>query len=212
MNDKIKILVIDDDKIQLNQAGEMLRTKYEVFLVKSAEAGMKILMKKEKPDMILLDISMPEMDGFEAIQKIKQIEDCEEIPVIFLTAMDGSSSEIKGLELGAVDYVTKPFVKEILLLRIAKHLAVREKSKELTILKQGKDILEFDPEKIKEAEKILTEQELAIAKLIVSGRSNQQIAEYMGLSYQHIKNRAHSINEKYGIKKREELRSYFVKE
>lgn len=186
MIEKKKILIIDDDKIQLNQAGEMLRTKYEVFLVKSAEAGMKILMKKEKPDMILLDISMPEMDG--------------------------SSSEIKGLELGAVDYVTKPFVKEILLLRIAKHLAVREKSKELTILKQGKDILEFDPEKIKEAEKILTDQELAIAKLIVSGRSNQQIAEHMGLSYQHIKNRAHSINEKYGIKKREELRSYFVKE
>ncbi len=212
MNDKMKILVIDDDKIQLNQAGEILRTHYEVFLVKSAEAGMKLLMKKEKPDLILLDISMPDMDGFEAIQKIKQIEGCEEIPVIFLTAMDGSSAEIKGLELGAVDYVTKPFVKEILLLRIVKHLAAREKSKELIILKQGKDILEFDADKVKEAEKILTEQELAIAKLIVSGRSNQQIAEHMGLSYQHIKNRAHNINEKYGIKKREELRSFFVKE
>ena len=212
MNDKMKILVIDDDKIQLNQAGEILRTQYEVFLVKSAEAGMKLLMKKEKPDLILLDISMPEMDGFEAIQNIKHIEGCEEIPVIFLTAMDGSNAEIKGLELGVVDYVTKPFVKEILLLRIKKHLAAREKSKELTILKQGKDILEFDADKVKEAEKMLTEQELAIAKLIVSGRSNQQIAEHMGLSYQHIKNRAHMINEKYGIKKREELRSYFVKE
>ena len=212
MTDKKKILVIDDDKIQLNNAGEILQSKYEVFLVKSAENGLKFLGKKEKPDLILLDISMPEMDGFEAIGKIKQIEGCKEIPVIFLTSMDGSHTEIKGLELGAVDYVTKPFVKEILLLRIAKHLSLHEKTQELSILKQGKDILEFDPDKIREAEKILTDQELAIAKLIVSGRSNQQIAEHMGLSYQHIKNRAHNINEKFGIKKREELRSYFVKE
>ena len=211
MTDKKKILVIDDDKIQLNNAGEILQSKYEVFLVKSAENGLKFLGKKEKPDLILLDISMPEMDGFEAIGKIKQIEGCKEIPVIFLTSMDGSHTEIKGLELGAVDYVTKPFVKEILLLRIAKHLSLHEKTQELSILKQGKDILEFDPDKIREAEKILTDQELAIAKLIVSGRSNQQIAEHMGLSYQHIKNRAHNINEKFGIKKREELRSYFVK-
>ena len=212
MSDKKKILMIDDDKIQLNQAGEILRSLYEVFLVKSAESGMKLLAKKEKPDLILLDISMPDMDGFEAIGLIKQMEGCAEIPIIFLTSMEGSYSEIKGLELGAVDYVTKPFVKEILLLRIAKHLLVHEKSKELTILKQGKDMLEFDPDKVSEAKRILTEQEMAIAQLIVSGRSNQQISEHMGLSYQHIKNRAHSINEKFGIRKREELRVFFVKE
>ncbi len=212
MSDKKKILMIDDDKLQLNQAGEILRSLYEVSLVKSAESGMKLLAKKEKPDLILMDISMPQIDGFEAIGLIKQIEGCAEIPIIFLTSMDGSNAEIKGLELGAVDYVTKPFVKEILLLRIEKHLSAHEKTQELSILKQGKDMLEFDPEKVNDAKKMLTEQEMAIAQLIVSGRSNQQISEHMGLSYQHIKNRAHSINEKFGIRKREELRSFFVKE
>ena len=110
MNDKMKILVIDDDKIQLNQAGEILRTQYEVFMVKSAEAGMKLLMKKEKPDLILLDISMPEMDGFEATQEIRMWENDKDrhVVIIAMTANALIDDRQRCLQVGMDDYISKP--------------------------------------------------------------------------------------------------------
>ena len=211
MNKK-RILIMDDDKMSLNRATEILSSDYDVSLAKSARQGLDLLAKKNKPDLILLDVSMPEMDGFEAISSIREIEGCAEIPVIFLTSMDATQAEVKGLKLGAVDYIVKPFVGEILLLRVEKHLDLSEKNRQLNLIRQSNAITEFDLDKLNEAKLVLTGQELAIAKLIVTGMSNHQIAEHMNLSYQYIKNKAHSINEKYGISRREELRPYFMKE
>ena len=210
--DKKKILIIDDDKMLLNQAAAILTPEYYVTLAKTVSQGMEFLQRPHKPDLILLDIMMPEMDGFEALTLIRKQEDCAEIPVIYLTSMDAPQAEVRGLKLGAVDYVTKPFVAEVLLLRIEKHLVLSEKDKQLHQIRQSNASIEFDLDKLTSAGRILTEQELVIAKLIVTGMSNHQIAEHLNLSYQYIKNKAHCINEKYGISRREALRPFFMKE
>ena len=210
--DKKKILIIDDDKMLLNQAAAILTPEYYVTLAKTVSQGMEFLQRPHKPDLILLDIMMPEMDGFEALALIRKQKDCAEIPVIYLTSMDAPQAEVRGLKLGAVDYVTKPFVAEVLLLRIEKHLVLSEKDKQLHQIRQSNASIEFDLDKLTSAGRILTEQELVIAKLIVTGMSNHQIAEHLNLSYQYIKNKAHCINEKYGISRREALRPFFMKE
>ena len=210
--DKKKILIIDDDKMLLNQAAAILTPDYYVTLAKTVSQGMEFLQRPHKPDLILLDIMMPEMDGFEALALIRKQEDCAEIPVIYLTSMDAPQAEVRGLKLGAADYVTKPFVAEVLLLRIEKHLVLSEKDKQLHQIRQSNASIEFDLDKLTSAGRILTEQELVIAKLIVTGMSNHQIAEHLNLSYQYIKNKAHCINEKYGISRREALRPFFMKE
>ena len=210
--DKKKILIIDDDKMLLNQAAAILTPDYYVTLAKTVSQGMEFLQRPHKPDLILLDIMMPEMDGFEALALIRKQEDCVEIPVIYLTSMDAPQAEVRGLKLGAADYVTKPFVAEVLLLRIEKHLVLSEKDKQLHQIRQSNASIEFDLDKLTSAGRILTEQELVIAKLIVTGMSNHQIAEHLNLSYQYIKNKAHCINEKYGISRREALRPFFMKE
>ena len=118
MNDWI--LVVDDDTANLRMASHILsEEKMRVSCLKSGEEAIKFL-QENKPDLILLDIQMPGMDGFETMRHIKENKDTTDIPVIFLTASDDSNVEVRGLEAGAMDFIKKPFVPEILLIR-AKH-------------------------------------------------------------------------------------------
>lgn len=117
MEQKI-IMVIDDTPSNLQHAMEVLQDKYKVIPVKSGMAALTAL-DKFKPDLILLDIEMPEMDGFETIKQIKSKSEFENIPVIFLTSHADKENEIKGFDCGAVDFIMKPFVPEIMLVRIA---------------------------------------------------------------------------------------------
>lgn len=128
---KQKIMVIDDNVTNLNIARKALEEEYEVVLLLSGEKALKIL-KKNKPDLILLDVEMPEMNGFEVIEKIKALgAPYDEIPVIFVTAKDDTNSEFEGLDLGAVDYVIKPFSFPLLLKRVELHLKLRHQQEEL---------------------------------------------------------------------------------
>ena len=116
-----KILVVDDNLTNLKLISAELANYYDVSLAKSGALALQICIK-EKPDLILLDVEMPEMDGFQVIEKLKQNPQLSGIPVIFLTGNHDSSTEIRGLELGARDFITKPVEKSILLHRIALHL------------------------------------------------------------------------------------------
>ena len=110
------ILVVDDDASNLKRASHILgRERMRVSCLKAGGDAVQFL-KENKPDLILLDIHMPGMDGFETMLAIHQT--AADIPVIFLTADDDSSTEKKGLEVGAVDFIRKPFVPEVLLLRV----------------------------------------------------------------------------------------------
>ncbi|MCL2718643.1 MAG: response regulator [Lachnospiraceae bacterium] len=125
------IFVVDDNDVNLVQAKRALDGHYRVRTMPSAER-MLIIIEKIIPDLILLDIQMPDMDGFEAIQKLKESEKTANIPVMFLTASMDDNVEAKGLGLGAVDFVTKPFSTPVLLNRIAHHLHIEELLKKRT--------------------------------------------------------------------------------
>lgn len=124
------ILVIDDNVTNLKFAEKTLKPYYKVSLLISGAQTLKFLAKN-KPDLILLDINMPDMDGYETLEKIKESENLADIPVIFLTALSDSESEVKGLELGAVDFIIKPFVPQTVLSRVKLHLEVNEYRQEL---------------------------------------------------------------------------------
>lgn len=124
------ILLVDDSVLNLKVAAGILRDSYKVSVVKSGEQALQFL-KIQIPDLILLDINMPEMDGFETISHIKKDPQTSEIPVIFLTASHDSANEVKGFELGAVDFITKPFTPESMLLRINTQLELSSYRKEL---------------------------------------------------------------------------------
>ncbi len=113
------VIVVDDDETNLKIAGNTLsKAKMRVTAMKSGKALLNYLAVKEMPDLILLDIKMPEMDGFETLIELRKLEKAKEIPVIFLTADEQEKTEVKGLALGAVDFIRKPFVPDVLLLRV----------------------------------------------------------------------------------------------
>ena len=124
------IFIVDDNDANLLLGKNVLDGTYETYALPSALRMFKLL-EKIIPDLILLDVDMPEMNGYEAIQILKFKPETENIPVIFLTGKTGSDDEIKGLSLGAVDYVTKPFQATLLLKRIEMHLLVNEQRKKL---------------------------------------------------------------------------------
>lgn len=123
-----KIILTDDQITNLTIGRDVLSGKYEVFTVPSGEK-LLMLLGKVIPDMILLDIEMPGMNGYDAIKAIKSNPETEHIPVIFLTARSDSGSELEGLTLGAIDYISKPFSPPLLLKRIEVHLLVEEQKK-----------------------------------------------------------------------------------
>lgn len=112
------ILVVDDDVLNLKMAKHILSgSNMRVSCLKSGEEAVEFL-KKNSPDLLLLDVHMPGMNGFETISVIREDKNIADIPVIFLTADDDSNTEKKGLEAGAMDFIKKPFVPEVLLLRV----------------------------------------------------------------------------------------------
>jgi putative two-component system response regulator len=115
------ILIVDDNMASLKQMSVQLADKYEVSLAKSGEMALQICAE-EKPDLILLDVEMPDMDGFETIIRLKEDAHLRHIPVIFLTGNHDAATEIKCLKSGAMDFVTKPANVDILSDRIELHL------------------------------------------------------------------------------------------
>lgn len=112
------IMVVDDTPSNLQYAMQVLEAKYKVVPVKSGAAALTAI-EKVVPDLILLDIEMPDMNGFEVLQKIRENSKFDAIPVIFLTSHADTENELRGFKEGAVDFIMKPFVPEIMLARVA---------------------------------------------------------------------------------------------
>ena len=125
------IYVVDDNDTNLLMAEEALKERYQVLTLPSA-AKMFALLERIKPDLILLDIEMPDMDGFEALRRLKTKEMHASIPVIFLTSMTDIAIEVRGFQLGVVDFITKPFSAPVLLNRIRTHLHIDDIIQERT--------------------------------------------------------------------------------
>lgn len=120
------VLVIDDSPEILFIINELLKTEYSIKAAKDGEKGLRLAMDEPRPDLILLDIMMPGIDGHEVCRRLKAARATRDIPVIFLTAMHNEYDEELGLQLGAVDYITKPISGPVLRARVKTHLAMKQ--------------------------------------------------------------------------------------
>ncbi|GHS90064.1 response regulator [Synergistales bacterium] len=149
------IFVVDDNSSNLVAAQQALEGSYKTLTIPSAEKMFKLL-EKIVPDLILLDIEMPEMNGFTALEKLKSFDKYKRIPVIFLTANFDAEVEVKGFELGAIDYINKPFSAPVLLKRLETHLEldtlVKKRTAEVEALRNG--IISVLAEVIEERDKV----------------------------------------------------------
>lgn len=122
---KFKILIVDDERSNITALSHILRSTYIVLAAKDGPSAIEAA-KKNSPDLILLDIIMPGMSGFEVLAELKDSDLTRNIPVIFITGLDSIEDEETGLLLGAVDYITKPFHNAIVKLRVETHLKIIE--------------------------------------------------------------------------------------
>lgn len=192
-----RILCVDDDINMLNTVEDILISSgYSVSLAKSGKQAVELVKKGIGFQLILLDVDMPEMDGYDTFKEIRSIPQGKEIPIIFLTAKDEPDFEIKGFEYGAADYITKPFVKSVFLARIKNRI---------TALSSHRSI---EDENLSKLAGKLSGLELKIAALIAEGLSNQEIAEKTGYSYGYIKRVVSGILDKTEMKKRSDIRQF----
>ena len=134
MNDALQrgsILIVDDAPENIRMLSELLRGEYSVRVATSGGKAIQIARSGTPPDLILLDVIMPDPDGYETCKRLKADERSRNIPVIFVTAIGVEESESYGFELGAVDYITKPFNPVIVQARVRTHLTLRRYSLEL---------------------------------------------------------------------------------
>ncbi|MDJ0833992.1 MAG: two-component system response regulator [Gammaproteobacteria bacterium] len=132
--EKPLVLVVDDTPDNIDVLGGVLRNEYEVKVALNGETALKIVQDKPRPDLILLDITMPKMNGYEVCQQLKADPATSNIPVIFVTARDDVADEKNGFELGAVDYITKPISPAIVQARVKTHLSLHDQNRTLTRL------------------------------------------------------------------------------
>lgn len=131
MNCKPKILAVDDTPTNLHTLIAHLGKEYRLSVTTNGEQALNILRKEDLPDLILLDIIMPDLNGFEVCQRIKQSPEFREIPIIFVSALEHVEEKVHAFSCGGVDYIIKPFQPEELTARVKMHLNVRRMQKEL---------------------------------------------------------------------------------
>ncbi|MBF0192004.1 MAG: response regulator [Magnetococcales bacterium] len=149
MHDRqVRILIVDDEKSNLDVMTGLLRDQYKTVVAKSGEQALQRACTDPKPDLILLDVMMPGMDGFEVCRRLKDDPVTRHIPVVFVTALDQIGDEAAGFSMGAVDYVFKPINPAILRVRLRTHLALADQSR---LLEQQVQERTLELEKAQEA-------------------------------------------------------------
>lgn len=156
---EISVLIIDDAAVNLILLESILKKNgYEVFKANNGADGREIA-KKERPGIILLDVMMPDEDGFETCQKLKQDSSTADIPVIFISSLNDSSSIVKGLTIGGIDYIRKPFQREEVLARVKNYLrlhytyqrVIEEQASRLKQIQDAQQAILTDPDDFPEA-------------------------------------------------------------
>ena len=150
--DRARILVVDDTPANLEILSTLLIPEYRVSVATNGDDALRIVLSDEPPDLVLLDVMMPGTDGYQVCSAMKNNEQTRAIPIIFVTAMSAMENEEEGLELGAVDYITKPFNPSIVLARVKTHLSLYNQTRLLQDLVSERTI---------ELEKARAEAELA---------------------------------------------------
>jgi DNA-binding response OmpR family regulator len=147
MSKRAQILIVDDEPINIRLLETTLRSEYDVIPAFNGYDAIR-LVKEHRPDLILLDVMMPNLSGFEVCRILKSVADFSEIPIIFLTAMDSIGAETQGLEIGAIDYLTKPVNSDLLKLRVRNHIQSKERN---DLVKEQRDLLARQKEELEAA-------------------------------------------------------------
>lgn len=147
MNKRFRILVVDDEPLNIQIMTAALKDEYEVLTALNGFNAVSQL-KEHKPDIILLDVMMPDLSGFDVCSIIKSDPAFADIPVIFLTALDTDDEELHGLELGGIDYLTKPVNFALVKQRVRNHLALKERNE---LVKEQRDLLVRQKEELEAA-------------------------------------------------------------
>ena len=120
------VLIVDDSRINIDVLNGILQKHYDVKFALDGEKALEIASKEPHPDIILLDVMMPGMNGYEVCVKLKQKSNTSQIPVIFVTSLNEMREELMGFEVGGEDYITKPVTPEIVLARVKTHIELKE--------------------------------------------------------------------------------------
>ena len=207
-----KVLVVDDDAGLRQMVHAQLSGHYEVILAEGGAQALRVIEDEDSfPDIMLLDIDMPGMDGYETLKALRANPDTEDIPVIFLTGLDGVQDQVKGLESGVADYIVKPFVKDILLARLRLHLGAGMERRKMRNARKNGMLAELDEEKFAQLTEMLGDREKEVAKLMTLGHSNQDIAEILAYSLDGVKKMTSRVYNKTGLSDRYELKKTFLK-
>ena len=193
MSSLAKVLIIDDNSKLMEDALPMYG--YEVKCANDGLVGLKILDENPNFDLILLDVVMPNLDGWETLKAIRKNEKTAKIPIIMLTSVNEANKQISGLKFGADDYIVKPFVLPNLLARI--EALLRRSS-------WNKDEKNINPLPFVEDNDLgaLTSREKEILSLVAKGESNQQIADKLFVREVTVKTHLNSIYRKLKVKSR----------
>jgi PAS domain S-box-containing protein len=181
---RAKILLVDDSITNLRILGEILSPDYDILVSTSGETALEIARGSEPPDLILLDVKMPGMDGYTTCRILKEDDPTRNIPVIFITAVEGPQAETKGFELGAVDYITKPYSAPVVHARVRTHIA----------LKQRTDLLEKEVTERKRAENALEQRARQLTLINEIGGRIAAVLDLDGL----LERAAHLIQHSFG--------------
>lgn len=192
MDYRSRILIVDDDISMLEQLEQILGREYIVSLAASGSQALNYLNTGNWVDLILLDILMPEANGYEVITEIRKNPRYKKTPVIFLTSLNDAESEVKGLLQGA-DYITKPCIPAVLRGRIERLLRL---------------VGCLDREKLEQLPQSLSETEYFAAVLLAQGYSNEEIAQNLSYALGSVKNILVRVMNKLSIKNRKEIEQY----
>lgn len=195
-------MVIDDDSVMLLLMKNQLEALYDVVTFLSGAEALEELNRTDKlPNLILLDIGMREMDGYEVLGRLKASEKLKMIPVVFLTGMTDEVSECRGLEMDVVDYLKKPVAGKVLFARVQHYIELYS-----DVENKGK----LDETLLAAIPEPLTERELETARLMAEFRSDREICDILHISMPYTKKLVASVKEKLKLEKRGDIRRYLV--
>ncbi len=190
-----KVLVIDDNPKFLEDSLPLYG--YEVEVATDGLKAMKTLSKKNDFDIVLLDVMMPNMNGWDVLKEIRENENTKMLPIIMTTAISEEQKIVKGLKMGADDYVVKPFVLSTLLARIE---AVIRRS-----TWNKNDSSQIDIKKVKSVNNDITPKESVVLELLTKGLNNKEIADELNITEVTVKTHLRNIYKKFNVNSRTQL-------
>ncbi|MCR5409924.1 MAG: response regulator [Lachnospiraceae bacterium] len=201
-----RVMIIDDDDETLTLMVRQLEALFDVKGYTSGEEALDALRSASPdggwmPDLILLDINMNGMDGYDVLGCLKEDEGLKRIPVVFLTGMTDETSESRGLEMDVVDYLKKPVASKVLLARVQHYLNLYA-----TTASNGK----LDEAKLDSLSSPLTDREMDVARLMAEFRSDREISDILHISMPYVKKLVAAVKKKLFLDKRGDIRKYLV--